>query len=341
MELDSYYDGVHGWSGDRPRVDADDRTGRHLRRPLHAAARRHVHLSHAPARLASAVLRAVRRDDRARAGETFDPAPTTCSCSAARRDRRGRHRLSDAASVVLNGERAPRFVWKAGRAPSRPADQHHADDIFTVSVHRRTKARRVDAAHQGRRAAAARRPCDPGRPARPSPSAKPTTSSTRRRAAAGTCWLEVRTPAGKWQAAGARHREIAPRCRGKSPSRPGRLPAAAAACSSRRPSRRSSLQVGYPVYPLTSPMFRPSAAVLCVVLAGAACRSGGAASTPILQPGAPRRRPTACSPPRPPPTCRRCRHGRRREVHAGHDRPPRAGARDGGADRDAHPQRRT
>ena len=39
MELDSYYDGVHGWSGVGPARHAAHRAGRHVRRPLHAAAR--------------------------------------------------------------------------------------------------------------------------------------------------------------------------------------------------------------------------------------------------------------------------------------------------------------
>ncbi len=66
MELESYYDGVHGWSGAGTRVTPMIEPGQLLRRPLHATANRDVHLPHAPARSSAARVGTLRRDDRAR-----------------------------------------------------------------------------------------------------------------------------------------------------------------------------------------------------------------------------------------------------------------------------------
>ena len=65
----------------RAAADADHRRRRPVRRPLHAAARRHVHLPHAPARPSAAVVGPVRRDGgpRARRDASIRP-PTTCWC---------------------------------------------------------------------------------------------------------------------------------------------------------------------------------------------------------------------------------------------------------------------
>ena len=74
IELDSYYDGVPGWGGDGVNTTPAIEPGGSLRRALHTATRRHLHLSHALARPAAARLRAVRRDRgrRPRAGVRLD-----------------------------------------------------------------------------------------------------------------------------------------------------------------------------------------------------------------------------------------------------------------------------
>ncbi len=50
MELDSIYDGVHGWSGVNQNLAPLIPPRRLVRRSIHAAPDRHVHVPHAPAR---------------------------------------------------------------------------------------------------------------------------------------------------------------------------------------------------------------------------------------------------------------------------------------------------
>ena len=58
--------------------------------------------------------------------------PITCIVlGRQRRDVRGAELLSDPESVVMNGERAPRFVWKAGARHRVRLINITPDDIFT------------------------------------------------------------------------------------------------------------------------------------------------------------------------------------------------------------------
>ena len=115
-------------------------------------------------------------------GETFDPA-TDHVVVLGRRSvtSEAANILQDAASVVINGEREPRFVWKAATKHRVRLINITPDDIFNVSLADGRGSRDVDA-HRRRTARSL-----PGaestssRRARRSPSARPTTSSTSRR----------------------------------------------------------------------------------------------------------------------------------------------------------------
>ena len=67
----------------RSAARADDRTGRHVRGPIHAAPLGHVHLSHAPARLRPVVRRDVRAADRAGCGRDLRPGDRSCGRDSA------------------------------------------------------------------------------------------------------------------------------------------------------------------------------------------------------------------------------------------------------------------
>ena len=54
IELESYYDGVAGYAGEGQRIAPADSEAANFRSPLHAAARRHVHLPHPHRRGAAA-----------------------------------------------------------------------------------------------------------------------------------------------------------------------------------------------------------------------------------------------------------------------------------------------
>ena len=71
IELESFPDGVPGWSGSPGPHHAADRTGRLLRRRVRAASRGHVHLSHPRERAAPDGLRPLRRAARRRLGRTL------------------------------------------------------------------------------------------------------------------------------------------------------------------------------------------------------------------------------------------------------------------------------
>src|SRR6185369_91153 len=68
-------------------------------------------------------------------GETFDPA-TDHVLVVGRRNitSDAANILQDPASVVLNGERAPRFSWKAGATHRVRLINITPDDIFNVSL---------------------------------------------------------------------------------------------------------------------------------------------------------------------------------------------------------------
>ena len=133
----------------RPACHAAHRAGRIVRRPLHAAAHRHVHVSHPSARQPAADLRAVRRDAGRRTGRDVRRVDRPCvrAWDAAARSRRRRPCSTASASRRSCGRRA--------HAP-RAADQHHAGRHLLGHAADERGAGDVASADQGWRAAAAR-----------------------------------------------------------------------------------------------------------------------------------------------------------------------------------------
>ena len=150
MELESYYDGVHGWSGAGAQVTPLDRAGRVVHRALHAAACRHVHLSHAPARRTAADVGHVWRAAGARAGRDFrSRRPITSWSSGAA--------ASAATRPPCSTDRArPQMVWKSRHAPSRALHQHHAGRHHRPCPLRQPMRRSPGACYEGRSAGARR-----------------------------------------------------------------------------------------------------------------------------------------------------------------------------------------
>ena len=201
MELDSYYDGVHGWSGgDQRLAPMIEPGGTFVVRftPPHAGTFiYHTHL-HDYRQLSSGLYGPMIVVD---AGQTFDPATDHVFVIG----RRGvtseaESIIGDPASVVLNGERAPRFVWKAGTPHRIRLINITPDDIFTVSL-------------QTADGPAAWRPITKDGAA--VPSAESVLAPARQTIAVGetydfeyqpaagrTAWLEVRSTGGRWQVQG-------------------------------------------------------------------------------------------------------------------------------------------
>jgi len=201
IELNSYYDGVHGWSGmDQRLAPMIEAGGTFVVRftPPHAGTFiYHTHL-HDYRQLSSGLYGPLIVVD---ADQTFDPATDHVVVIG----RRGvtseaESIIGDPASVVLNGERAPRFVWKAG-APHRVRLVNITpDDIFTVSLQTADgPAAWKPLTKDG--AALPSAASTPG-PARQTIAVGETYDFEYLPAAGKTAWLEVRSTGGKWQVQG-------------------------------------------------------------------------------------------------------------------------------------------
>jgi FtsP/CotA-like multicopper oxidase with cupredoxin domain len=135
LELDSYYDGVHGWSGIGQRLAPMIAPGEsfvvRFTPPRAGTFIYHTHL-HDFRQLSSGLYGPLIVTE---PGEAFDEAVdhvivigrtgVTSEEPAV---------LSDPASVILNGERAPRFAWKAGQRHRIRLINITPDDIFTVAL---------------------------------------------------------------------------------------------------------------------------------------------------------------------------------------------------------------
>jgi len=192
---------VHGWSGgDQRLAPMIEPGGTFVVRftPPHAGTFiYHTHL-HDYRQLSSGLYGPMIVVD---AGQTFDPATDHVFVIG----RRGvtseaESIIGDPASVVLNGERAPRFVWKAGTPHRIRLINITPDDIFTVSL-------------QTADGPAAWRPITKDGAA--VPSAESVLAPARQTIAVGetydfeyqpaagrTAWLEVRSTGGRWQVQG-------------------------------------------------------------------------------------------------------------------------------------------
>ncbi len=202
MELDSYYDGVHGWSGfDRrvtPMIEPGGSFVVRFTPPRAGTFIYHTHL-HDYRQLSSGLYGPLIVTD---SNETFDPATdhvivlgrsglTSAEPSV----------LTEPESVVMNGERAPRLVWKAGARHRVRLINITPDDIFVVALQTAdgplmwTPVAKDGAALPAADSVAV--------PARQIIAVGETyefeyQAPERRK----TAWLEVRTTSGKWQVQG-------------------------------------------------------------------------------------------------------------------------------------------
>ena len=110
--------------------------------------------------------------------------------------------LRDPDSVVVNGERAPRLVWRAGKRHRLRLMNITPDDIFTGLAPDARLGRDVDAARRKDGAPLPAAECVSG-PARQT-IAVGETYEFEDQAPEGrrNLWLEVRSTGGKWQAQG-------------------------------------------------------------------------------------------------------------------------------------------
>jgi FtsP/CotA-like multicopper oxidase with cupredoxin domain len=198
IELASYYDGVHGFSGIGPRQT-----------PMIAPGERFV-VRFTPLRAGTFIYHTHLHDHRqlssglygglvvVEPGETFDPDTDHVLVLGRSGLTSGVLAIPDGASpAVLNGLRAPRFVWAAGRRHRLRLVNITPDDLFDVSLHTAAgPAQWTLVAKDG-----ASLPAEaPARPARQVIAVGETYDLVvdvppgRR-----NYWLEVRTPAGKWQ----------------------------------------------------------------------------------------------------------------------------------------------
>lgn len=200
MELDSYYDGVHGWSGlgrrVTPMIEPGGSFAVRFTPPRAGTFIYHTHL-HDHRQLSSGLygpLIVVDKD------EPFDAATDHVIVL-------GRHGLTSEEpsvltapdSVVINGQRDARLVWKAGTRHRVRLINITPDDIFSVSL-------------QTSEGPVVWRPLS--KDGAPVPAAESAPGPARQTIAVGetyefeyeadrgrrTLWLEVRTPGGKWQA---------------------------------------------------------------------------------------------------------------------------------------------
>ena len=129
MELDSYYDGVHGWSGigkrTTPLIEPGGEFIVRFTPPRTGTFIYHTHL-HDERQLASGLYGPMLVVDPGE-GETFDPAIDHVLVL-------GRGGPGRNAPASLNGEREPKFVWKAGVRHRVRLVNITPDDILVVSL---------------------------------------------------------------------------------------------------------------------------------------------------------------------------------------------------------------
>ncbi len=202
MELESYYDGVHGWSGlgDRlaPMIDAGGTFVVRFTPPRTGTFMYHTHL-HDERQLPLGLYGPMIVVD---AGDDFD-AVTDHVFMIGRRgiDPAAPNVLIPATPVVVNGGTAPRFVWKSGVRHRVRLINITPGDIFSVSL-------------QTAQGLSTWTPVT--KDGAPLPAAARVAAPARQTIAVGETydfevdvppgvrqlWLEVRTTSGKWQAQG-------------------------------------------------------------------------------------------------------------------------------------------
>jgi FtsP/CotA-like multicopper oxidase with cupredoxin domain len=201
LEIDSYYDGVHGWSGmagqTAPMIDAG---GSFVVRITPARAGTfiyHTHL-HTYPQLSSGLYGALVVTE---PGETHDPATDHVFVLGRRDASLASSVLTDPDSVLLNGERTPRWTWSSGRRHRLRFINITADDILTVSlVQRDAPVTWRPLTKDGATVSTEEKQTLPAKVT----IAVGETYDFEFDAPAGraTLWLEVRSTSGKWQAQG-------------------------------------------------------------------------------------------------------------------------------------------
>jgi manganese oxidase len=202
MELDSYYDGVHGWSGTNqrlaPMIEPGESFTVRFTPPRTGSFIYHTHL-HDYRQLSSGLYGALVVVD---AGEAFDPT-TDHVLVLGRRGVASEEAgvVADPSSAVLNGERTPRFVWKAGDRHRLRLVNITPDDIFVVSLQTTEEPMTwTPLTKDGAPAPAAESVLRPARQT----IAVGETYDFEFLAPAGrkTAWIEVSTTSGRWQVQG-------------------------------------------------------------------------------------------------------------------------------------------
>jgi FtsP/CotA-like multicopper oxidase with cupredoxin domain len=134
LELESYYDGVHGWSGQGRRLAPMIAPGAsfvvRLTPPRSGTFIYHTHL-HDYRQLSSGLYGAlvVTEPD-----ETFDPATDHVVVLGRTHVTEAASVLQDAASAVVNGARDPQLVWRAGARNRIRVINITPDDILAVTL---------------------------------------------------------------------------------------------------------------------------------------------------------------------------------------------------------------
>lgn len=134
LELESYYDGVHGWSGVGTHVAPMIAPGASFVvriTPRHAGTFiYHTHL-HDYRQLSSGLYGALIVMP---PGERYDPATDHAVVLGRRHATVASGVLEDASSMVVNGERSPRWTWSAGRRHRLRVINITPDDVLVVSL---------------------------------------------------------------------------------------------------------------------------------------------------------------------------------------------------------------
>ena len=201
LEIESYYDGVHGWSGmgrtTAPMIEPGRSFVVRFTPPRAGTFIYHTHL-HDYRQLSSGLYGPLIVTE---AGETYDPAVDHMIVLGRREASEAAGILADATSIVVNGERMPRWAWRAGERHRIRLINITADDILTVSL------------VKGDTAIVWRPLTKDGAPV---PSAEREPVPARVKIAVGETydfeydappgrgmlWLDVRSTSGKWQAQG-------------------------------------------------------------------------------------------------------------------------------------------
>jgi FtsP/CotA-like multicopper oxidase with cupredoxin domain len=201
LEIESYYDGVHGWSGVGGQIaPMIERGGAFLVRitpPRAGTFIYHTHL-HDYRQLSSGLYGPLIVTE---PGEGYDPGADHVIVLGRRDATEASSILDDANSVVLNGERTPRWLWRTGGVHRVRLINITPDDILSVSL------RKGDTAVMWRPLTKDAVPV-PAVDGPPVPAtvtiAVGETYDFEYEAAAGRemLWLDVRSTSGKWQAQG-------------------------------------------------------------------------------------------------------------------------------------------